>query len=188
MTSDALDRRAERSSDRTFFVFNAVLSAAALAFLAYVLMIRGGGAQSVSLRFLPAVNAALNATAGVLLCAGWVAIKRGARRVHQYLMVSAFAASSLFLLCYLAYHWVHGDTKFTGQGAIRPVYFAILISHIVLSAAIVPMSLSSFYFAWRKKLASHRKVGKVLMPIWIYVSITGVAIYFFLRDALPARP
>src|SRR5687767_2674988 len=111
---------ASRVSDRTFYVFTGIVSVLALSLLAYLLLIRRGGAtQGVDLRFMPAVNAGLNALAASLLLAGWVAIKRGARRVHQYLMVSTFAASALFLVGYLAYHYVHGDTKYVGEGALR---------------------------------------------------------------------
>ncbi len=176
-----------RASDRTFYVFNAILSAAALAFLAYVLLLRHGVASSgLDLRFLPAVNATLNATAAVLLACGWIAIRRGARKVHQYLMVSAFVASSLFLVCYLAYHFVHGDTKYVG--AARGLYLTILASHILLSMAIVPMSLASFYFAYTRSFSRHRAIGKVVLPIWLYVSVTGVMIFFMLRGSLPAHP
>ncbi len=167
-------------TDRTFFVFNAIVSTAALAFLAWLLMIRKAS-TTVDLSFLPAVNATLNATAAVLLASGWIAIRRGARKVHQYLMTSAFAASSLFLVCYLVYHWAHGDTKFGGHGTIKLVYLLILASHVLLSMAIVPLCLSSFWFAWRKHFTVHRRIGRVLLPMWLYVSVTGVAIYFFLR-------
>ena len=170
-----------RASDRTFYVFNAILSVAALSFLAYILMIRRGGASTVDLRFLPAVNATLNAIAACLLAAGWIAIRRGARKVHQYLMVSAFASSSLFLVCYLTYHYVHGDTRYQGHGAVRAVYLLILATHILLSMVIVPMSLTAFYFAWRKTFARHRRLGRWLVPIWLYVSVTGVVIFFMLR-------
>jgi len=176
-----------RTSDRSFYIFNAVLSTAALAFLAWLLLLHGGSGGA-DLRFLPPVNAAFNATAAALLVAGWVAIKRRALRAHKYLMVSAFAASTLFLLCYLAYHFVHGDTKYQGTGPIRAVYFAILISHIVLSMGIVPMALASFYFAFKAKFAKHTKVTKVLLPIWLYVSVTGVVIYFLLRGSPTSMP
>ncbi|GAC1352158.1 MAG: hypothetical protein NVSMB1_12240 [Polyangiales bacterium] len=166
-----------------------MLSTAALSFLAYILVFKHGTEGTrLNLRFLPAVNAGLNATAACLLAAGFIAIKRGARKLHQYLMVSAFAASSLFLVCYLTYHYVHGDTKYAGHGGIRLVYLLILASHIVLSMLIVPMSLSSFYFAFRRAFSTHRKVGKVLFPIWLYVSITGVVIFFMLRGSLPSHP
>ena len=176
-----------RTSDRSFYIFNAILSTAALSFLAWLLLVRRGGGGA-DLRFLPPVNAFLNGTAAALLVAGWFAIKRRAIRVHKYLMVSAFAASALFLVCYLAYHFVHGDTKFQGQGPIRAVYFTILISHIVLSAGIVPMALASFFFAFKASFARHRKVARVLLPIWLYVSVTGVVIFFMLRGSPTAVP
>ena len=176
-----------RTSDRSFYIFNAVLSTAALAFLAWLLLIRRGGGGA-DLRFLPPVNAALNGAAASCLIAGYIAIKRRALRVHKYLMVSAFVASSLFLVCYLAYHFVHGDTKYQGTGPVRTVYFSILISHIVLSAGIVPMALTSFYFAFKAKFASHKKISKFTLPVWLYVSITGVIIFFMLRGSPPAVP
>jgi putative membrane protein len=98
-------------------------------------------------------------------------------------MVSAFAASSLFLVCYLAYHYLHGDTKFQGVGPVRVLYFAILISHVLLSTAVVPMALSAFYFAWKREFRKHTRVTKVLWPIWMYVSVTGVVVFFFLRSS-----
>ncbi|AUX35932.1 hypothetical protein SOCE836_081340 [Sorangium cellulosum] len=176
-----------RTSDRSFYVFNAVLSAAALAFLAYILLIRRG-AGGADLRFMPPLNAALNATAATLLVAGWIAIKRRAIVAHKYLMVSAFVASSLFLVGYLAYHFVHGDTKYQGTGPLRAVYFAVLISHIVLSAGIVPLALTSFYFAYKASFAKHARVARVTLPLWLYVSVTGVLIYFMLRGSTPAVP
>ncbi len=170
-----------RENDRSFWIFNAVLSAAALAFLAYILMIRRATGASVNLEFVPAVNACFNALAAGLLTAGWIAIRRGARTVHKYLMVSAFASSSLFLVGYLVYHWAHGDTKFGGHGAIKLVYLLILATHVLLSMAIVPMCVGSFYFALTKRFSTHRKIGRVLLPIWLYVSVTGVVIFFMLR-------
>lgn len=174
-------------TDRQFYVFNAVVSALALAFIAWILLGRTAGpAGELDLRFLPAVNAALNSLATALLVAGRVAIKRRAVRVHKRLMVAAFAASSLFLVGYLTYHYVHGDTKFQGVGTIRIVYFAILISHVLLSMAVVPMALSAFWFAWRKKFARHTRVTRILLPIWVYVSVTGVVIWFMLRGSVAA--
>jgi putative membrane protein len=179
---------ASRVTDRTFYVFTGVVSAAALALLAWLLLIRRGGAVGVDLRFMPAVNASLNALSACLLVAGWVAIKRGARRVHQYLMVSTFASSTLFLVGYLAYHYVHGDTKYAGDGVMRGVYLAVLASHVLLSMPVVPMALVAFYFAWRQDFRRHRKVTKWLAPIWLYVSVTGVLVFFLLRGSLPASP
>jgi putative membrane protein len=178
-----------RVSDRSFFVFTGVVSAAALAFLAYILLIRRGGPSGgMDLRFMPAVNASLNALSACLLTTGWVAVRRGARRVHQYLMVSAFVASGLFLVGYLAYHYVHGDTRYAGDGAMRAVYLTLLASHVLLSLFVVPGALVAFYFAWRKSFDRHRKVTRWLAPIWLYVSVTGVLIFFMLRGSLPASP
>jgi putative membrane protein len=175
------------TTDRQFFVFNAVVSALALAFIAYILMIRRAGpAGAVDLRFLPAVNAALNSLATIFLASGWVAIRRRAVRVHKRLMVAAFAASTLFLISYLTYHYVHGDTRYQGVGAIRLLYFAILISHVLLSMAVVPMALTAFYFAWKRQFVRHRRLTRVALPIWLYVSVTGVLIYFMLRGSMAA--
>lgn len=177
------------SADRRFYIFTGVVSAAALAFLTYILVIRRGGPSGGwDLRFMPAVNASLNALAACLLTAGWVAIRRGARQVHQYLMVSAFAASGLFLVGYLAYHYVHGDTRYAGTGWLRTVYLLVLASHVLLSTTVVPGALLAFYFAWRKSFARHRRVTRWLAPVWLYVSVTGVVIFFMLRGSLPASP
>lgn len=169
-------------SDRTFFIFNAVLSAAALSLLAWLLLFhRGIEGTTLDLRFMPGVNAVLNGTAAVLLVAGWVAIKQRRPDIHRYLMVSAFVASALFLVGYLAYHSVHGDTKFGGVGAVRTIYFVILISHVLLSVGIVPMSLAAFWFAYKREFNRHTRVTRILHPIWLYVSVTGVVVFLMLK-------
>ena len=175
-----MDEGFERS-DRRFMIANAAVSALALSLLAWLLLIRRAAPGAVDLAFMPAVNAGLNALAAVLLVAGYRAIKRRDRQLHKRLMVSAFCASSLFLIGYVSYHYVHGDTKFTGQGAVRTVYFSVLISHVLLSMAIVPMALASFYYAYQARFATHAKITRILLPIWLYVSVTGVAIFFMLR-------
>ncbi|HUM13837.1 MAG TPA: DUF420 domain-containing protein [Myxococcaceae bacterium] len=183
MTS-AASRAPDPAADRRFFVFNAVVSLAALVLLGWLLLLRrGGGSGATDLRFLPAVNASLNATAAVLLLAGWVAIRRGSMRVHRILMVGAFAASALFLICYLAYHAVHGDTRYAGSGTMRSVYLGVLATHVLLSTTVVPLALTAFWFALRREFRRHRRVTRVLWPIWMYVSVTGVAIFFMLRSS-----
>jgi putative membrane protein len=176
------------ASNRTFYVFNAVLSAVALAVLFYILVVRRGtGGAGLDLRFMPAVNASLNALAATLLATGWVAIRRKAMTLHKYCMVSAFAASALFLVGYLAYHFVHGDTKYVGP--MRGLYLAILASHVLLSMAIVPLALTSFYFSLvRRSFGAHARVSRVTLPLWLYVSVTGVVIFFMLRGSPPAVP
>ena len=172
-------------SDRLFGLFNTVASTAAIGFIAFILLRGGEGAGGRDLSFMPAVNASLNALSALCLIAGWVAIRRQSMHVHRLLMVSAFVLSAVFLVGYLTYHYVHGDTRYGGAGAVRLVYFAVLISHIVLSITVVPLALTSFYLAFTKSFARHRRLNRVFLPIWLYVSITGVLIFFLLR-ASPA--
>ncbi len=171
------------TADRRFYVFNAVVSAVALGFLFWLLVLRTADAAggSVDLRFLPAVNASFNALSATLLTLGFLFIKQKKPHLHKYCMVAAFASSGLFLVSYVTYHYVHGDTKFTGEGAIRAVYFLILITHILLSIVIVPGALAAFWFAGTKRFPTHKKVTRVLLPAWLYVSVTGVVIFFLLR-------
>lgn len=170
-------------TDRSFLVFNAVISTAAVLFLGWLLLVREGGGVDADLRFMPAVNASLNATAATLLLLGFAAIRNGRREVHKRLMVSAFAASAVFLVGYVIYHYAHGDTPYQGVGTIRTVYFTILISHVLLSIVMLPMILTTFYLAARKRFAAHRRLARWTLPIWLYVSVTGVVIYFMLRQA-----
>jgi putative membrane protein len=177
-----------RTTDRSFFVFNALVSTAAIAFLAYILKVRSGGSTAtgavvVDLSFLPAVNASLNGLSALMLCAGYLAIRRKARRAHAFFMVGAFSASALFLICYVVYHYTHGDTRFTGTGSIRYAYFAVLISHVVLSISVVPLALTSCYFAAKRSFERHKQVTRYALPIWLYVSVTGVVIFFMLRGS-----
>ena len=177
MSSEAL---VTARSARRFFVFNALLSSAALAFIAFILL-RGTGAAGPDLSFMPSVNAGFNALSALCLLVGWGAIRRGRVALHRALMTSAFASSALFLAGYLTYHFIHGDTKFTGVGPIRLVYFALLTSHVILSLSVVPLALTSFYFAITGHFTRHRKLNRVFVPIWLYVSLTGVVIFFMLR-------
>jgi putative membrane protein len=175
------------SSDRPFFVANAVVSVGALSLLAWLLLFNGGLRDTnLSLRFLPPVNACFNALAACLLVAGRLAIRAQRRDLHRSFMIAAFVASSCFLVGYLAYHSVHGDTKFGGEGALRTVYLSLLASHVLLSVPVVPLALTAFYFAWKKEFVRHTKVTRVLHPIWLYVSVTGVVVYALLRPYYPA--
>ncbi len=130
---------------------------------------------------LPALNALLNSASTLFIIAGFVAIKKKKYLAHMKLMLTAFITSSLFLISYLVYHNFVGHTPFPGEGAIRPVYFTILISHIILSAFVVPLVLTSYYFAFSGKFKTHRKVSMWTLPIWLYVSVTGVVIFFMLN-------
>jgi uncharacterized membrane protein YozB (DUF420 family) len=136
---------------------------------------------------LPAVNAGLNATSAALLTAGFLMIRRGRVAAHRACMLGAFGVSALFLLSYVVYHATAGSVPFRGEGFIRPVYFALLISHIVLAAAIVPLALVTIHRAWSARFDRHRRIARWTLPIWLYVSVTGVIVYLMLyhRDPGP---
>jgi putative membrane protein len=129
---------------------------------------------------LPAVNATLNGLSGVLLLAGWVAIRRGARGPHRALMLGAFSTSALFLVGYLTRVALTGVHRFPGSGLEKALYLSILGSHTLLAVACAPLALVTLYLALRAKYPVHRKVARVTLPIWLYVSATGVAVYVFL--------
>ena len=137
---------------------------------------------------LPPINAALNATAGVLLCAGIVAIKRDAKKAHGLLMGAAFVVSCIFLICYVAHKiLVHGvHTPFGGTGLWRTFYYGMLISHIILAIAVPPLAIVTMRHALAGRYAEHRRLAKVAFPVWFYVSVTGVLVYFFLYRWFPA--
>lgn len=126
------------------------------------------------------VDAALNATAFVLIVCGLLAIKRGNEALHKVLMLSATAVSAAFLVCYLTYHFNAEAVKFQGQGAIRTIYFVILVSHIVLAVVQVPLIVGTILHGLRDDREKHRKWARITAPIWLYVSITGVVIYVML--------
>jgi putative membrane protein len=166
---------------RSFLLFNAFVSALAVAFLGWLLLVHRGmqGPDAVDLSFMPAVNASFNATSAVLLLAGRLAVARRNLELHKRLMVAAFAVSGLFLLGYVAYHFVHGDTKYVG--AFKPLYLAILASHVLLSMAVLPLALAAFFFAARREFQRHTRVTRMLWPVWLYVSVTGVVVFFMLH-------
>ena len=136
---------------------------------------------------LPHLNAALNATSGLLLLAGLYFITRGRVRAHRACMLSALVDSGLFLVSYVVYHSQYGSVKFQGQGLARPVYFFILITHVVLAAAIVPLVFVTARRALRADFARHRKIARWTYPLWLYVSVTGVVVYWMLYHAYAPR-
>jgi uncharacterized membrane protein YozB (DUF420 family) len=134
----------------------------------------------VTVSDLPALNAALNATCAVLLVIGWTLIKRGRIRQHRAVMIAAVSTSALFLISYLIYHAQVGSVRFTGTGAIRTVYFTVLLTHTVLAAVIVPMVLITLSRGLSGRYDPHRRIARWTMPIWLYVSVTGVIVYLML--------
>jgi uncharacterized membrane protein YozB (DUF420 family) len=129
---------------------------------------------------LPALNATLNGIAGCFLLAGFYFIRRGQIARHRASMLSAFGMSTLFLVSYVIYHANVGSKPFTGQGPIRLVYFTILVTHIILAAAIVPLALLTLARGLKRDDARHRRIARITWPIWMYVSVTGVVIYLML--------
>ncbi|EQC43220.1 DUF420 domain-containing protein [Bacteriovorax sp. Seq25_V] len=130
---------------------------------------------------LPYVNASLNSLAAIFLVFGFVAIKNGNVKYHIRFMSLATVSSTLFLVSYLLYHHFHGDTKFIADGLIRPIYFFILVSHILLSVALVPMALMTIFNAITMNFVTHKRWAKWTFPVWLYVSVTGVVIVFILK-------
>jgi putative membrane protein len=164
-----------------------LLSAAVFGFLVWLIYFKpAAGYSSEVIGLLPALNALLNAMATVFLISGFVAVRKRQYATHIKLMFGALTCSTLFLISYVVYHNFHGDSKFLGTGIVRPVYFFILISHIVLSAVVVPLILTSLYLSLAGRLATHRRVSRYTFPIWLYVSFTGVLIFAMLKLFQPA--
>jgi len=159
-----------------------LISGIAFLFLIWLIYFRETAEETAAwVANLPALNAMLNSASTILILFGFAAIKKQQYVKHMKFMLTAFITSSLFLISYLVYHNFVGHTPFPGEGIIRPIYFFILISHIILSAFVVPLVLTSYYFAFSGKFKTHRKVSKWTLPIWLYVSVTGVVIFFILN-------
>ena len=136
---------------------------------------------------LPAVNATLNGTSAVLLGFGYYFIRTKQVARHRACMISAFATSTLFLICYLTYHYFTGVTRFVNPGWFRPFYLTLLATHTILAVVIVPLILATLYFAWRQRFDSHRRIARWTWPLWMYVSVTGVIVYLILYQIFPQR-
>jgi len=134
----------------------------------------------VSLSIFPALDATLNAASAILLTLGFVFIRRRKVSAHRACMLSAVGTSTLFLICYLWYHAHHGVTHFPGRGRVRVFYFTLLGSHTVLAAVIVPLVLLTLYRALRRRFDLHKRIARWTLPLWIYVSVTGVVVYWLL--------
>ena len=129
---------------------------------------------------LPAVNATLNATSGVLLIVGYLLMRARRIELHRRVMTAAFATSSLFLICYLVYHANVGSVRFTRPGFVRPLYFTILITHVTLAAAVLPLAIITLSRGLKARYPQHRRIARWTFPIWLYVSVTGVLVYVLL--------
>ena len=136
--------------------------------------------------YLPHLNACLNASSAILLFSGWRFIKAHNVAAHRACQISALIVSLLFLTSYLTYHYFHGTTRFQGTGLARPIYFTILTSHTILAIVIVPLVALTFYRAFRADFVRHRRIAMITLPLWFYVSITGVIVYLMLYQIYPS--
>lgn len=169
-------------TNRTVFISSFIASLAVIGFLVWLIYLKESpAALESSESVLPAVNACLNALSACFITAGYIFIKRGRINIHRGLMVAALVSSALFLITYIWYHNTHGDTPFRGVGFIRPVYFFVLISHILLTVVALPMILTTVFFALTTKFEAHKRIARYTFPAWLYVSITGVLIFIFLK-------
>jgi putative membrane protein len=159
-----------------------VVSGLAVSFLLWLVYLHHASADFAGRwMFLPALNALLNGLCAIALCVGFYFIKHRDRRAHRTSMLLAFGFSSLFLVSYILNHALHGDTIFPGHGPVRTLYLSILASHVILSIVALPMVLSTLFFSLTGRFAMHRRIARWTFPIWLYVSVTGVVVFVFLK-------
>ena len=176
----------ERMDDRVALSMIGLVSSGVVLAVGFLLVGRHppmGAAHTVSA--LPLVNAWLNGTSALLLAAGYWFIRQRKVTAHKTCMVTAFGVSSCFLVSYVIYHYHAGSKPFGGHGWIRGVYYPLLISHLILAALIMPLALTTLYRAWRGQFARHRRIARWTLPVWLYVSVTGVLIYWMLYHLGP---
>jgi putative membrane protein len=162
----------------------AILVTSVAILVALIGIIYGHGraaAVPVWVSWLPALNALLNATSATFLVLAYVAIRRRDIALHTRRILVSLGSSALFLVSYIVYHAAHGDSRFGGHGAIRPVYFFVLITHVTLSAVVLPLILMSLFFSLSGRFPRHKKIARYTLPIWLYVSVTGVLVFAMLR-------
>src|SRR5918996_541863 len=135
--------------------------------------------------YLPHLNACLNGTSALLLFSGYTFIRSRNVIAHRACQIGALGISLLFLASYLTYHYHHGATRFQGTGLARPIYFTVLTSHTILAMVIVPLVILTFYRAFRGEFSKHRRIARITLPLWLYVSITGVIVYLMLYQIYP---
>ncbi len=171
----------ERMNDRVALSMIGLVSSLVVIAVGFLLLGRQpqmGAVHTVSA--LPIVNAVLNGTSALLLTAGYGFIRQRKVRAHKTCMLTAFGVSSCFLVSYVVYHYHAGSKPFGGHGWIRGIYYPLLISHLVLAALIVPFALTTIYRAWWGQFARHRRIARWTLPMWLYVSVTGVIVYWML--------
>lgn len=161
-----------------------LVSGLAISFLVWIIYFKEPPKNSEHvLPFLPALNCVLNACSAACLMMGYRAIKRRQVSWHMRWMISAFVCSAVFLVSYILHHHLHGDTKFPAENALRPLYLIILATHVLLSVVALPMIFMTFFLSLSGRLTAHRRLARFTFPIWLYVSVTGVLIFLFLKFA-----
>jgi putative membrane protein len=174
-------------TDRLALPLIGVLSLVVVLVVGFLLLGHDPSGVTLDVSMFPPLNAALNGTSAVLLTLGWVFIRRRHIAAHRACMLGAFTVSIAFLVAYVTYHYLAGSRAFAGQGWIRWVYFPLLITHIALAAAMVPFVLTTVYRAVRGEFVTHVRIARFTLPVWLYVSITGVVVYLLLYQWYPGR-
>ena len=172
------------NKDKRNIIILLTVSALALALLVWIIYFGPEDKSFLSkeiISFLPAVNATLNSLSSIFLIMGYYFIRKKNEKVHRNFMMSALATSGLFLVSYLVYHYAHGNTKFVNVGLIKYSYFFILISHIILSGVALPLIFITVYFIIVGNREKHKKLARITFPMWLYVSVTGVLVFFYLK-------
>ena len=159
------------------------ISAAATAFLFWLIYVHPAAATSSQYAFLPALNALLNGLSAIALLIGYTFIRGHRVKAHRAAMMTAFGFSTLFLVSYILHHALHGDVRYPAHGALRGVYLPLLASHIILAVVALPLVLVTFFFSLSGRIPQHRKVARWTFPLWLYVSVTGVVTWAMLRLA-----
>ena len=170
-----------KTNDTRYFLLIALLSVAVPLLVTFLLFVpQTGKLGDVDVTFLPKLHAMLNSLTAVALVLGFTFIRKGNIRYHRFAMVTAIVLSAFFLISYVTYHYQAPPTRFGGEGTIRGIYYFVLLTHIVLAAVIVPLVLLSVYFAISDQFDRHRRIARWTLPIWLYVAITGVVVYFMI--------
>ena len=170
-----------KTNDTRYFLLIALLSVTVPLLVTFLLFVpQTGKLGDVDVTFLPKLHAMLNSLTAIALVLGFTFIKKGNIRYHRFAMVTAIVLSAFFLISYVTYHYQAPPTRFGGEGTIRGIYYFVLLTHIVLAAVIVPLVLLSVYFAISDQFDRHRRIARWTLPIWLYVAITGVVVYFMI--------
>lgn len=177
-------RGVKDASNRSLALVVGSVSLVAVAALAWILYLHEPSGDRGALAFMPAVNAAFNTLSASFVALGVVAIRSKRPKLHRALMISALSSSALFLVGYIAYHFVHGDTRYPLEAPLRGLYLALLASHVVLSVVALPIVLATAWLGITSSHPRHRKLARFTVPIWLYVSVTGVLVFLMLRSAL----